>query len=129
MSEFIKQAEEMAIARAKEMSDMLEVLDALNMAGGRMFQIPEQIKDFSDGMQLIRKSFYAKYLNAISDCFLMVGVGGEKAAEYSREKFEELFSGNRYTIMNFLDKYGNIPTSYKTKDEKEFRDEAKELLK
>ena len=126
----LKQAEQDAVNRAKEMSDMLQVLDALAHAGGRMFQIPDQVEDFSKGLGLLRKAFYAKYTHAIVDCFRFVGVGGEEAKAYSREQFEKLFDKeSRYCVMRLMDKYGNVPSSYRSAEELVLRNEAKEALK
>jgi hypothetical protein len=126
---YIEKAEEMIIERAKEMNDMLSVIDALSNACGRMFHQPDQIDDVTTAIKTLRRCFYTKYSQAILDCFGMVGVGGEKAKEYSKERFMKLYGeSDRYSIMHLLDKYGNVPDSYKMKDEDAFRKEIKKKL-
>jgi len=126
----LKQAEQNAVNRAKEMTDMLQVVDALAGAGSRMFTLPDQVSDFSQGLKLIRKAFYAKYTQAIVDCFTFVGVGGEEAAKYSREAFESLFDEEeRFCVMRLLENYGNVPHSYQTSEDQALRNEAREALK
>ncbi len=127
---FVKNAERMCINRAKEMTDMLAIVDALAHAGGRMFKTPYQIEDFSEGLRLIRRSFHDKYVQAIADCFHFVGIGGEEAKKYSKEKLNETFGKeDRYCIMHLLDQYGNTPDSYNGNDDEEFRKEIKNKLK
>jgi len=58
---------------------------------------------------------------------LLFGVGGDEAAKYSRELFEKVFSGE-YQVMNFLDKWGHVPSSYKTADREAFQAECDKAI-
>ena len=129
MVDYIKKAEENCINIAKNMTDMLEVIRALEIFGGRFLdQSSEELKNYGKGTRLIRDAIYAKYIKSINDCFLFAGVGGKKAEEFSREKFKKLFGKKEYAIMNLLDKYGKRPNWYKVNEEKEFRKQAIEKL-
>lgn len=126
----LKQAEQNIINTAREMNDMIKIIDAISHAGGRMFSQQNTInEDFVNGIGLLRKAFYEKYIKAISDAFMFVGVGGEKAAEYSREKFKEYFENDMQCIMVLLEKYGNVPHSYKSIDKENLYKEANKTIK
>jgi len=123
MTDHIKEAEKNCVNIAKHMDDMRKVTDALQTFGNRFFDrsLGNMQDDFFKGLQLMRNALYVRYIKALSDCFLFVGVGGKDAEEYSKQQFKELFSDDIYAVMHLLDKYGNQPSWYSSDDEKEFR--------
>lgn len=126
----IKEAEQNCVNIAKEMTDMLEVLDGLRSFGNNFLEDYgiDGKKEYFEGLQMMRRSIYNKYLDMISRCFMLADVGGGEAKKYSREQFNKYFNGDtRYTIMHFLDRYGRTLASYNTKEDEEFRRQAGEV--
>lgn len=124
---FIKKAEKNVINISKELSDILEILDGLSRIGNRYLQIEEDKKIYFEGLKNMRYAIYKKFVQSIAQCFYMVGVGGEEAKQYSREQAREIFNG-KYSVMQYLDKYGMIPGAWKGDDEKQFKKELKEAI-
>ena len=126
--DFVKEAEKNCVRIAKHMSDVLEVVKALENFGNRAFNEFDR-EEYFDGISKIRRAVYSKFVRSISDCFLFIGVGGEDALEYSREEFKKHFGEeDRYSIMQFLEQYGHVLHSYPVADDEEFRKQAKERL-
>lgn len=128
--DMIKEAERNCVNIAKEMTDMLEVLDTLRSFGNNFLDDYgiDGKKEYFEGLQMMRRSIYYKYIDMISRCFDFADVGGDEAKKYSREQFNKHFNGDtKYTIMQYLDRYGRIPASYVTEDEEEFRRQAVEV--
>lgn len=126
---YIKEAEANVIRIAKSFEDFLSILDAFANFGNRMCHQHIGKGQFFDGLSMMRSAIYKEYRNALANCFIFVGIGGEEAIEYSRKKFEEMFNEDeRYVIMDFLDKYGQIPNSYDIEKEEGFRRQAKNAL-
>ena len=126
MSKYLKQAEQNVVNRAKAYNDFLEIIDALSRFGIKACS--SQSKDkFFQGLQLMRDAIYTDQSMALRECFYFVGVGGKEAESYSKEMFKNAF-GEDYSIMQFLEKWGNIPISYSALVEEEFRDECKQKI-
>ena len=125
----IKQAEKNVVKIAKDLSDMIQVIDSFATFGNRFFrQNSLEQTQFFEGLSMMRKATYYRYIETIAQCFMFAGVGGEDVKAYSVEKFKERFGEDRYVVMDLLDKYGGIPGHYKTADEEEFRKQAKEAI-
>ena len=124
--DLLKQAEKNVVRIARDLDDTLHIFKALENFGNKFFSSnrPEQ-EEFFRALRDMRHAVYIKYMELITNCFAFVGVGGTDAADYSREKFFERFGKNNYEIMSFLDRYGQIPHSYKVADEAQIREEAK----
>lgn len=126
--DMIKEAEKNVIRIAKTWEDALSFCDALNNFGNTMCNEYIGRQEFFEGLHKIRSAMYKEYVTALSRCFCFVGVGGEDAKNYSKERFEKVFSNKQYEVMSFLDKFGHCPSSYKDHDEKEFRKQIDEKL-
>jgi len=128
----IKQAEQNCLNTAKDLQELLFIIDALSRAGSKMFDTSyrqnNELDDFAKGIELIRKSIYTKYTHAIMNCFMFTGVGGDEAIEYAYEQFVERFGEDKYIIMDLLEKHGNIPSRWSCDDEENFSKEAKKLI-
>jgi len=128
----VKQAEQNCLNVAKDLQELLNIIDALSRAGSNMFDASynqnNDLNDFSKGIGLIRKAIYTKYTHSIMNCFMFTGVGGEEAIEFAYEQFVERFGEDKYIIMNLLNRYGNIPPRWNCDDEENFRKEAKKLI-
>lgn len=128
MEDLIKKAEKNLVNICKAFDDMMNIIDAMATFGNKYCHDYIGKNEFLDGLQMMRKAIYREHAEAIRKCFLFVGVGGETAAEYSREKFKEIFCGKeRYMIVHFLDKYGRIPSSYEAGIDEEFRKQARKI--
>jgi hypothetical protein len=123
---FLKQAEQNVINQAKAWADAMEFLNALQNFGNRACHDYIGKEKFFAGLTLMRQAMYQEQSEAIRNCFSLVGVGGEEAAKYSRDRFKEVFS-DKYQIMQFLDKWGHCPNSYKTADREAFEAECREV--
>jgi len=131
-SKFIEKAERNLVNICKMWDDVDCFTDALQTFGNRMTHEYIGKKDFFDGLQLIIRAISAERADAIAKVFCFVGVGGEEAKEYSKKQFEDIFGEKnhiKYSIMHFLDKYGQTPSWYSEEDDKEFRKQAKDILK
>ena len=125
---FIQEAEQNLVNICKTFDDILLVFDALRTFGDRYCHEYVGKSEFFEGLKMMRKAIYHEQAEAIRNCFVFVGVGGETAAKYSKEKFKEIFcSKKRYSIMQFLDKFGQLPSWYSANDHKEFRKQGKEI--
>lgn len=120
----LKQAEQNVINQAKAWADAMEFLDALANFGNRACHDYIGKPKFFEGLELMRQAMYQEQSEAIRNCFSFVGIGGEEAAAFSRERFKEVFSG-KYQIMQFLDKWGHCPSSYTTAELEAFKAECK----
>jgi len=124
----IKKAEKNVVNIAKELSDSIEIFKSLS-GMGNMIKNEERRNKYFNGLSKMRMAIYEQYIEAISDCFIFAGVGGEEAQKFSRELFEKRFNpDNRISVMNFLEKWGHTPRSWKVNDEKTLRDEAMQLV-
>lgn len=97
--EIIKQAEEKVINLCKEMDDMISICDALICAGNKFFEREDMRADYFKGLSLMRGAIFNKYQESLARCFVLSGVGGDKASEYSRETFKKMFKGNETLVF------------------------------
>jgi hypothetical protein len=124
----IKQAEQNVINIAKSFQDFYQIIEAMEFFGIQFCKEWIGKENFFKGISLIRKAINAEQNNAIANCFVLSGVGGEAAKQYSKEMFEKYFdSKSQYNVTHFLDKYGQLP-GWKLDDEKGLRKEAQELI-
>jgi len=123
----VQEATQNVVNQAKAYGDAMAFVDALANFGNRACHDYVGKKQFFDGLTMMRNALYAEQSEAIRRCFYFMGAGGEEAAEYSREMFSRVFSG-KYEVMSFLDKWGQIPGSYKAVDQEAFLAECKEAM-
>lgn len=129
--DYIKEAEQNVLNDSKYCQDVLHIIEALrnfayNYMDGRGDR-PNYEKAM-EGLNMFRDAVYHRFVENISKCFIFTGVGGEEALKFSRERFEEQFGDDRFCVMHFLTKGGYLPSSWKTQDEKDFREQAKNKI-
>ena len=129
MKSYIKKAVKKAIKNAKYFDDMFSVLDALNEFGNKACHDHVGKEKFFKGLQEMRYALLNEYAYTMHNAFIFTHCSNE-LQEYSKEKFKEYFSEeHRYNIMKFLEDFNSVPFSWSVLDEKEFRAQAKELIK
>ena len=132
---YIKEAERNVINNAKYCQDVLMVVDALRRFTYKFMDSRTDSDRYiraQEAINQLRDAIYDQMNENIARCFVFTGVGGEDALNYSREKFKEHFgeeNGERYIIMHFLEEGGNLPMSWNSQEEKEFREQAKQKSK
>lgn len=123
----IKQAEQNVLNICKEMELAMDALKAFEYFGNKATKQYIGREEFFQGLGMMRSALRKEYMEQISRCFALVGVGGEEATKYARKKAKDYFGGN-YEIMSFLDKWGDVGR-YMADDEKQFGEELQEALK
>ncbi len=127
--DMVKKCEQNVVNIAKSFQTALDALQAFANMGNRYCKDHIAKKEFFEGFTIMRKALQIELTHAISDCIAFTGVGGEEALKYAREQFESTFVGKeRYTVMQFLDKYGQIPRFYAQEEEQELRKQLKEVF-
>lgn len=124
----LKQAEQNVINQAKFWTDFFDFIDSMQYSIAD--KIDEQGPDrgeFAEGFRLLRQAAYKQMQFALARNFYMVGVGGEAAEAYSRERAARMFGG-RYTVINWLDEWCRLPRSWKSSDEAALRAELADAL-
>ena len=127
--DLIKQAEKNLVNVCKAHDDIYELVDALARFCDRYVEDWAGRDDTTQGLYLLRCGLDKSLSANVRKLFALVGVGGEEAIEYSREKFCNLFGDNkkRYTVMHLLHEYGTVPRSYKKEVDEEFRKQGKKV--
>lgn len=129
--DFIKEAEQNVLNRAREMDMSLKLFDsfAYKYSG---FMPERHRKDFSEKMQEVRKVLYSVYAESITELFIFTGVGGEEATNYARDKMKERFKDEpgevKYAVMGLLERNGKTSWYY-NEDEENFRNQVNEKVK
>jgi len=128
MRDFVKEAEQNIVNQAVFFKDLISVIDILGRATRSYF--PEynnrDKEDFSKGMNLIYSALHSQYVKRQSDLLIFASIGGEEAKQFSLNKFKEMYGKDaeeRYSIMHFLDKFGNTPANWLTDEEEQFREQ------
>lgn len=128
---YLKKVEENLLNIVTELQVAREYVEALQRFGNHVFRdqygsdYHGEVEKFEKGIDLIYRAISMRYNEKIADCFKFVGLS-EKLEQFSREKLKEHFStenGEVYSVMQFLNKYGNRPNSYYANEENEFRQE------
>ena len=125
---YIKQAEENLVNQAVAFNDFLNIIESLSRFGNRACKERIGREKFFEGLSLMRQAIYAEYAHSTSQLLMFSGIGGEKAQDFARKKFKELFGKERFVVMHFLEKWGHQPGWYKATEEEEFRAEAKDII-
>jgi Mn-dependent DtxR family transcriptional regulator len=129
MRDYVKEAEENLVNICKTFKDFFSIVNAMQHFGYCYCSSEQNEKLFFEGLSKIRAAMLEEHRRAEALLLGFVGVGGSKAKEYSIEKFKEYFDeDDRQTVMHFLDRFGQVPHTYLTEDDKKFREQAKALL-
>jgi len=124
------QTEKNLVNICRAFDDFMEILDAMQRFGNNYVTQITVRDEFFEGLRKMYRATYQSHCMAIRDCFCFVGTGGDEAMKYSREQFEKVFNeSERACVMRFLDRYGRVPSSYYIKDEEEFKQQAREIIK
>ena len=123
----IKQAEQNVLNICKEMELAIDALDAFKRFGNRALKDYISKPKFFEGLELMFQAVRQEYVEQISRCFALSGVGGKESHAYAKSRAKDYFGGN-YEIMSFLDRWGAMG-SYKSDLEKEFKTQLKNAIK
>lgn len=127
--DYIREAEQNVVNICKVFVEIRKIVDCLATIGNKYCHDHIAKDDFFKGVQTISRALDIEHANAIHNCFIFTGIGGEEALEYARESFKETFDSDYQYIMRFLSKWGQRTTFYDSDVEKEFRKQAKEKIK
>ena len=128
---YIKEAEKNVVNNARYCQDVIKVVEALRRFTYRFMDNRTDTARYNRAMSAFsefRDAVYDQMNENIAKSFLFVGIGGEDALKFSREKFKEHFGEERYVVMHFLEEGGNLPMSWKKDVEEEFREQAKQKI-
>ncbi len=127
---YIAESEKTIIGICKAHDDILKVVDAFRSFGFNYIHRESAKDDFWRGLSLIRKSIASNLQYHISRLFTFSAVGGEASKEYSLAMLEKAFSkDDKHVIIDYLDKRGAVPGSWKSATEECFRNEVNEKIK
>jgi hypothetical protein len=131
MDTMIKEVERRVIETARFHDDVLKAIDAFANLGRIMRYDQTLYAEFHAAIAQLRSAVYKNQAFALKTCFELVGVGGEQAAQYSRDRMRELFvsntTGGKRSLLHFLESMNSIPTSWE-EDEKQLRKEFEDAL-
>lgn len=126
---YIKEAEQNVISQAKFWHEFLEFVrsmeSGINNATDRWSPGREK---FAQAFDMMRQAVYMEHQHALARCFALVGVGGERAEQFSKEQAQRIF-GNNQSVIQWLDTWNRLPSSWMTEDEEGLRTELKERMK
>ena len=127
----IKQAEQNALNQTKLCMDTLNMIDTLRTFTNKYLPAyhHDRTQRASKALTEFRNCIYDQFVENMSRCFLFVGVGGEESEKFSRDMFKEWLGDERLCVMQYLDQFGHLPSSWENDTEKQFRKEIKEVIK
>lgn len=130
--DLIETAEQNVLNRVRESKDWIAIIRAIRVAGDTFFpriDTDPNRKAWSEGLMMAQNALYYALCVYQADALIFPGVGGKEAIQYGREKFRERFGldgKEQYEVMSLLQEHLQLPNFYFTKDEIEFRRQAKE---
>lgn len=123
----IKQAERNVINQAKFFTDALEMFSSMHRGMARFSSDHVGGQDIRDGLHKVMLGLYKEQQHAMARCFSIVGVGGEEAAQFSRDRAKQVF-GQGMHVIPWLDQWFGAPGSWSADEELAFRKELKDAL-
>lgn len=125
----IKKAEQNVLNHAMFIQDILTVVEQMTYNVGSFSSRNAYRKqdDIAEGLNLLHQGLYKELMYTIGDAFALVGVGGEEAAKYSKERAKQVFGG-KYEIVHLLDKHLRVPSHWLSEEVDQFDAELKEAL-
>ena len=124
----VQEAQQQALNTAKTFTDLRTLLDALASFGNRATHQHVGKDDFFNGLSLIRNAIAKEHDHALANLFLLTGVGGPEALNYSQEQFKKWFGEKQHHIMSFLEEFGTLPSFYRADKEQQFLKDIKEEI-
>lgn len=130
---YLEEARQNVLNLAYDLDLTMKALDSFRSAGYKYFDLMRQEdrdrNDFFAGLDMMRNALLNRYNQQMANCFALVGVANPEMLEFAKKKFEERFGGD-YSIMEFLDKNGHLPSSWLSSEADEFKKEiAEEIVK
>jgi len=114
---------------ALELERMMRMLDAMSTFGYEILGWPsdhnEPANKFFEGLAKMKSGVHEKMCRNMADCFLFAGIS-DGIRDLANEKLEEHFL--KYDVSQFLDKWGNLPNTWRQSDEDLLKAEVKEKL-
>ncbi len=130
MRDFLKEADHNIVTTAREWEDASSFCTALQNFGFKACHEHIAKNKFFKGLAMMQDAIRHEQAEALANCFMFVGTGGEEATRLSKEKFKKVFSEDeRQVVMHFLEAHGQLPHAYSGIDDKEFRAQAKKVTK
>ena len=135
---FIAEAQKRILETSLEINRAKTFLDALERFGWEVLNprscggAAGSSELFQEGVTKIRSALYSKMCETLADGFMFVGVDDglkDLALERLKKHFSEEKGKCRRDVMHFLERWGNVPSSWKAQDEEEFRGEVKQKIK
>lgn len=127
---YIKEAEQNVLNQAKFWSDFIGFIDSLDYSTvNRLCDYSDRdTKElFNEGFRKLRAAAAQAESNALARCYMIQGVGGKEAAGYSKKVAGTIFKED-YSVMQWLDSFYRLPSSWNCEDEDNFRKEIDEEL-
>lgn len=125
----LKQAEQNAVNNAKFWLEFLDFVDAIRWKVDSItehaYQTPGKVL-MLEGFAKLREGAYCEMQYSLSRCFAFVGVGGEEAAAFSRERAKKVFED---VSPEFLDANFRVPRQWMTSDMDQLQAECDKELK
>ena len=122
--DFIRQAEQNVLNHAQFMHDALRLLDNIGyQISSSLQRYPSSREKFCKGFDMMRDAVAIELAYSMSDCLSIVGIGGEKALAYSRERAKEMFGDKNKAVLQWLDENHAMAVALDEKAENEFRQE------
>jgi hypothetical protein len=126
-SSLIQQARQNLLESALDGTRTLKFIEALENFGHEYFRrSDDDAKLFVEGLQNIRTAVNNKIAKNVSDAFIFAEVS-EGLNDFAYERLKMLSSGN-YILIRYLEKYGNVPFSWSSKIEEDFKKEIEEVV-
>lgn len=124
---YIKEAEQNVINNAKFWTEFIEMIDSMQSGVSDISDHWQDNKKFNEGFRMLRHAAYDRQQEAFARCFAFVGVGGKEAEEFSKERAKKLFGGD-YSVVQYLDSFICIPSSWHTEAPDALRQELKQAI-
>jgi hypothetical protein len=124
---FVKEAHEKILESCLALKRLTEAIEAFNRAGNELFHKfgeAEHRQKFCDGLYQAQRAVYDVYARRIMDLMLFTEVQDEV-----RDLFKEQLDGmaeGKYCIMQFISRWGNMPSSWEAETEEQFRQDIKD---
>jgi len=128
---YLEEARQNVLNLAYDLDLTMKALDAFVSAGYKYFdpmrQEDRDRNEFFTGLSMMRNALFNRYNQQMANCFALVGVANPEMLEFAKKKFKERFGGD-YSIIEFLDKNGHLPSSWLSSEKDEFKKRVAEEL-